>query len=76
MAQRRIVMGEKEAMNMQQDEVLNESQTNKKVIKFILKNGVHMEGYVEAFDRYAVVIRQAGDKQAMIYKSAFSTVIA
>jgi len=69
-------MGEKEAMNMQQDEVLNESQTNKKVIKFILKNGVHMEGYVEAFDRYAVVIRQAGDKQAMIYKSAFSTVIA
>jgi len=69
-------MGEKEAMNMQQDEVLNESQTNKKVIKFILKNGVHMEGYVEAFDRYAVVIRQVGDKQAMIYKSAFSTVIA
>ncbi|MEW9673269.1 RNA chaperone Hfq [Ammoniphilus sp. 3BR4] len=67
---------EKENMNIQQDEILNTSKQGKKNIKFILKNGVHMEGYVEAFDRYVVVIRQTGDKQAMIYKSAFSTIIA
>jgi host factor-I protein len=66
----------KEEMNVQQDELLNSSKSNKKTIKFILKNGVHMEGYVEAFDRYVVVIRQGENKQAMIYKSAFSTIIA
>lgn len=69
-------MTDKETMNIQQDEILGKSKTDKKNIKFILKNGVHMDGYVEAFDRYVVVIRQAGDKQAMIYKSAFSTIIA
>ncbi|RKD22104.1 hypothetical protein BEP19_13475 [Ammoniphilus oxalaticus] len=63
-------------MNVQQDEVLNESKVNSKQVKFILKNGVHMDGIVEAFDRYVVVIRQEGDKQAMIYKSAFSTIIS
>jgi host factor-I protein len=65
-----------ENVNIQQDEVLKKSQDDKKAIKFILKNGVHMEGYVEAFDRYVVVIRQGGEKQAMIYKSAFSTIIS
>jgi host factor-I protein len=64
-----------ENMNVQQDEVLMNSKDNKKSIKFILKNGVHMEGVVEAFDRFVVVIRQQGNKQAMIYKSAFSTII-
>jgi host factor-I protein len=65
-----------ENVNIQQDEVLTKSREEKKPIKFILKNGVHMEGFVEAFDRYVVVIRQHGDKQAMIYKSAFSTIIS
>lgn len=69
------MMTEKENMNVQQDEILSTSKSNKKNVKFILKNGVHMEGYVEAFDRYVVVIRQQGDKQAMIYKSAFSTIV-
>lgn len=69
-------MSEKETMNIQQDEVLKTSKESKKSIKFILKNGVHMDGFVEAFDRYVVVIRQQGDKQAMIYKSAFSTIIS
>ena len=69
-------MSEKEAMNIQQDEVLKTSKEKKQSIKFILKNGVHMDGFVEAFDRYVVVIRQAGDKQAMIYKSAFSTIVS
>lgn len=69
-------MTDKESMNIQQDEILGKSKTDKKNVKFILKNGVHMDGYVEAYDRYVVVIRQAGDKQAMIYKSAFSTIIA
>lgn len=69
-------MADKETMNIQQEEVLGKSKTDKKSVKFILKNGVHMDGYVEAYDRYVVVIRQAGDKQAMIYKSAFSTIIA
>lgn len=69
-------MTDKETMNIQQDEILGKSKTDKKNVKFILKNGVHMDGYVEAYDRYVVVIRQAGDKQAMIYKSAFSTIIA
>jgi host factor-I protein len=64
-----------ENMNVQQDEVLTSSKDNKKSLKFILKNGVHMEGVVEAFDRFVVVIRQPGNKQAMIYKSAFSTII-
>jgi host factor-I protein len=65
-----------ENLNAQQDEVLIKSRDEKKSIKFILKNGVHMEGFVEAFDRYVVIIRQAGEKQAMIYKSAFSTIIS
>jgi RNA chaperone Hfq len=65
-----------ENKNIQQDEILDHSKENKKVIKFILKNGVHMEGYVEEYDRYVVVIRQPGDKQSMIYKSAFSTLIS
>lgn len=69
-------MADKETMNIQQEEILGKSKTDKKSVKFILKNGVHMDGYVEAYDRYVVVIRQAGDKQAMIYKSAFSTIIA
>ena len=69
-------MSEKETMNIQQDEVLKTSKENKQTIKFILKNGVHMDGFVEAFDRYVVVIRQPGDKQAMIYKSAFSTIVS
>ena len=69
-------MTEKENMNIQQDEILKSSKASKKPIKFILKNGVHMDGFVEAFDRYVVVIRQQGDKQAMIYKSAFSTIVS
>lgn len=69
-------MADKETMNIQQEEILGKSKTDKKSVKFILKNGVHMDGYVEAYDRYVVVIRQVGDKQAMIYKSAFSTIIA
>ncbi|MFW5988119.1 MAG: RNA chaperone Hfq [bacterium] len=57
-----------------QDKLLNEARINEEKIKMYLVSGNQLEGTIESFDKFVVILNVKGKKN-MIYKHAISTVI-
>ena len=62
-------------MSDKQDELLNQARKNGDKVKIYLVSGNQLEGKIEGFDNFVVILNIKG-KQNMIYKHAISTVIS
>ncbi len=56
-----------------QDPFLNQLRKEHIPVSIFLVNGIKLQGHVEAFDQYVVVLKNAVSQ--MIYKHAISTVV-
>ena len=61
-------------MSDKQDDLLNQARKNGDKVKIYLVSGNQLEGKIEGFDNFVVILNIKG-KQNMIYKHAISTVI-
>lgn len=66
-------MGNKEIINIQ-DLFLNNLRKKKIISTVFLVNGVRIQGIIESFDNYCVVIISS-DAQQLIYKHVISTIL-
>ncbi|HRX16993.1 MAG: RNA chaperone Hfq [Spirochaetes bacterium] len=57
-----------------QDKILNNARKEKVDITIYLTNGVPLQGKVQAFDNFTVLLR-VDTKQNLIYKHAISTIM-
>lgn len=67
------MMGNKEIINIQ-DLFLNNLRKKKIISTVFLVNGVRIQGIIESFDNYCVVIISS-DAQQLIYKHVISTIL-
>jgi len=65
-------MSEK-AQNVQ-DVFLGHLRARKTPVTIFLMNGIKLQGVVDWFDRYSVVLRRDGHSQ-LVYKSTISTIV-
>lgn len=56
-----------------QDPILNDLRKQKIPVSVYLVNGVKLQGHIESFDRFVVLLR-AGVSQ-IVYKHAISTIV-
>ena len=56
-----------------QDPFLNELRKEKISVSIFLVNGIKLQGYVDAFDQYVVLLKNSVTQ--MVYKHAISTVV-
>jgi host factor-I protein len=56
-----------------QDPFLNQLRKDHIPVSIFLVNGIKLQGHIEAFDQYVVVLKNAVSQ--MIYKHAISTVV-
>ena len=61
-------------MSEKQNQLLNKARKNDDKVKIYLVSGNQLEGTIEGFDSYSIILNIKG-KQNMIYKHAISTVI-
>ena len=57
-----------------QDQTLNELRKKEKKVKVYLINGMQLQGEIDAFDNFVIILIVKGEKN-MIYKHAISTII-
>lgn len=57
-----------------QDPFLNALRTDKVPVSIYLVSGIKLQGYVESFDSYVIMLKGSAVTQ-MIYKHAISTVV-
>jgi host factor-I protein len=57
-----------------QDVFLTHLRARKTPVTIFLMNGIKLQGVVDWFDRYSVVLRRDGHSQ-LIYKSTISTIV-
>lgn len=60
--------------NQKQNNILNNARKKGKKVIIFLVSGNKLEGVVEGFDDFVVILMKNG-KQNMIYKQAISTII-
>ena len=64
-------------VNMQekslQDTFLQVLSDNKTPVAVFLVNGIKLQGQIEAFDKYVIILRNSGSQ--MVFKHAISTVM-
>jgi host factor-I protein len=68
----RAIMSEK-SRNVQ-DVFLNYLRENKVPVTLFLLNGIKLQGIIDWFDRFSVVLRRDRDSQ-LVYKSTMSTIM-
>ena len=56
-----------------QDPFLNELQSQQIPVSVFLVNGIKLQGKVEAFDQYVIILQNS--VRQMVYKHAISTVV-
>ena len=56
-----------------QDSFLNKLQTSNTQVSIFLVNGIKLHGYIDSFDQYVVILRDAVTQ--MVYKHAISTIV-
>jgi len=61
-------------MSDKQNELLNKARKNEDKVKIFLVSGNLLEGKIEGFDNFVVILNSNGKKN-MIYKHAISTVV-
>ncbi|CAM4006282.1 RNA chaperone Hfq [Saccharibacillus endophyticus] len=59
----------------QQDDRLQQLSENAIDCTVITVNGARIQGKIEAFDRFVIVVRTPASKQSLIYKHAVSTIV-
>lgn len=59
---------------MLQDPFLNALRQEKTPVSLFLVNGIKLQGHIDSFDQYVVLLRNATVLQ-MVYKHAISTVV-
>lgn len=57
-----------------QDPFLNALRLEKTPVSLFLVNGIKLQGHIDSFDQYVVLLRNATVLQ-MVYKHAISTVV-
>ncbi len=57
-----------------QDQTLNELRKKEKKVKVYLVNGMQLQGKIDAFDNFVIILMVKGEKN-MIYKHSISTII-
>lgn len=57
-----------------QEPFLNKLRSERIPMSLFLSNGIRLQGIVEAFDPYVILLRHNGHTQ-MIYKHAISTIV-
>jgi len=60
-------------MPEKQNEILNKARKNNDKVKIYLVSGNQLEGIIEGFDNFVVILNNHG-KQNMIYKHAISAI--
>ncbi|GGO01249.1 RNA chaperone Hfq [Saccharibacillus kuerlensis] len=66
---------EEQKMGFQQDGRLQQLRENGIDCTVITVNGARIQGKVEAFDRFVIIVRTPANKQSLIYKHAVSTIV-
>ena len=61
-------------MSEKQNKLLNKARKNEDKVKIYLVSGNQLEGTIEGFDSFSVILNIKGN-QNMIYKHAISTVV-
>lgn len=56
-----------------QDPFLNDLRRSRTQVNMYLVNGIKLQGKIDAFDQYVVVLRN--NVQQMVYKHAISTIV-
>lgn len=56
-----------------QDTFLQVLSDNKTPVAVFLVNGIKLQGQIEAFDKYVIILRNSGSQ--MVFKHAISTVM-
>ena len=74
-----IIKKAKNASGNLQDRVLSHLVSQKQLVDVYLVNGIRLQGYINAFDNYAVFLTKSPDDvevliSHMIYKHAISTI--
>ncbi len=58
-----------------QEPFLNALRKEKTPVSIFLVNGIKLQGQIESFDQFVVVLKGAGSVSQMVYKHAISTVV-
>lgn len=59
-----------------QDNFLHVLCENKTSVSIFLVNGIKLQGLIESFDKYVIVLKSAENQKQMIFKHAISTIMA
>ena len=62
-------------MPQNQKELLTQAVEDEKEVQIYLINGMKLEGIIDSFDRFVVVMIDSDRNKNMIYKHAISTII-
>lgn len=58
-----------------QEPFLNALRRERVPVSIYLVNGIKLQGQIESFDQFAVLLKGAGSVSQMVYKHAISTVV-
>ena len=58
-----------------QNELLTQVVEDEKKVQIYLVSGMRLEGIIDSFDRFVIVMIDSDRKRNMIYKHAISTII-
>lgn len=59
-----------------QDNFLQVLSDNKTLVSIFLVNGIKLQGLIESFDKYVIVLKSTENQKQMIFKHAISTIMA
>ena len=62
-------------MPKDQKELLSQAVEDKKKVQVYVVNGMRLEGIIDSFDRFVVVMIDGDRKRKMIYKHAIATIL-
>ena len=62
-------------MPQNQKELLTQAVEDEKEVQIYLINGMKLEGIIDSFDRFVVVMIDSDRNKNMIYKHAISTIV-
>ena len=62
-------------MPQEQSKLLTQAVEDEKKVQIYLVSGMRLEGIIDSFDRFVIVMIDSDRKRNMIYKHAISTII-
>ena len=62
-------------MPQEQSKLLTQAVEDEKKVQIYLVSGMRLEGIIDSFDRFVIVMIDSDRKRNMIYKHAISTIV-